>query len=327
MRAAWYEANGAARDVLVVGSVGDPEPGRGQVLVKVSAAGVNPADVKYRSGTRGRTMRHPRIIPGDDGAGVIEAVGDGVAPARVGERVWVHSANQGQPHGTAAEFVVVPADRAITLPDHVPFTAGACLGVPALTAHRCLFADGPVDGATILVTGGAGAVGHYGVQLAKQAGATVIATASTTEKQRVAAEAGADHVVDYRDPSAAAAIFEITEGRGVDRVVDVAFGANLGLTTELLAVNGTIATYSSDAVPNPSVPFYPLMRKGATIRTVLVYVMPAPALRQAVDDISRLLSADALTHAIAVTRPLEEIATAHEDVEEGRLIGNAVITL
>ncbi|GAB3974601.1 NADPH:quinone reductase [Actinoallomurus acanthiterrae] len=282
MRAAWYDRNGAARDVLTVAELPDPEPGPGEVRVRVAAAGVNPADVKRRSGVGGRTMTAPRVIPGDDGAGTIDKAGPGVPADRVGRRVWVYAAGQHSPFGTSAEYVVVPDAQAVELPDAVPFEAGACLGVPALTAHRCLLADGPVDGATVLVTGGAGSVGHYAIQLAKNHGATVLATASTGEKQRAAMAAGADHVVDYRRTDAAEAILELTGGRGVDRVVDVAFGANLPLTSATVATNGTIAGYASDAVPEPTLPFYPLMRRGIVVRMVLVYVMPEDALRSGI---------------------------------------------
>ncbi|GAA4622273.1 NADPH:quinone reductase [Actinoallomurus vinaceus] len=327
MRAAWYDRNGAAREVLTVGELPDPEPGPGEVRVRVAAAGVNPADVKRRSGVGGRAMTAPRVIPGDDGAGIIDRVGPGVPADRVGRRVWVHAAGQHSPFGTSAEYVVVPDAQAVELPGAVGFEAGACLGVPALTAHRCLLADGPVDGATVLVTGGAGGVGHYAIQLAKNHGATVIATASTGEKQRAALASGADHVVDYRRTDAAEAILDLTGGRGADRVVDVAFGANLPLTSAAVATNGTIASYASDAVPEPALPFYPLMRRGIVVRMVLVYVMPEDALRSGLEDITELLARDALDHPIAARHPLDEIAAAHEAVETGSGIGKVIVNL
>jgi NADPH2:quinone reductase len=324
MRAAWYDRTGPADDVLVVGELPDPEPGIGEVRVRVRAAGVNPADVKRRAGAGGRSMTAARVVPGDDGAGVIDRVGPRVPAARIGTRVWVHSANHGRPNGTSAEYVVVPADQAIALPDGTSFEAGACLGVPALTAHRAVFGDGPVAGRTVLVTGGAGAVAHYAIELAKHGGATVLATASTPDKRRAALAAGADHVVDYRRDDAAGEILALSGG-GVQRVVDVAFGANLPLTTAVIATNGTIAAYGSDTVPEPALPFYPLMRRGVTIRLVRVFSMPAPALRAATEHVSRLLADDVLTHPIARIRPLAAIAEAHRLVESGAGIGKVLL--
>ena len=324
MRAAWYDRPGAAADVLVVGELPDPEPGIGEVRVRLHAIGVNPADVKRRAGIGGRAMIGSRVVPGDDGAGVIDRIGPRVPASRLGSRVWVHSANHGRPSGTSAEYVVVPAERAIPLPDAISYEEGACLGVPALTAHRALFADGPVAGKTVLVTGGAGAVGHYAIELAKHGGATVVATASTPEKQKAALAAGADHVVDYRSDDAAAAILALHDG-GVHRVVDVAFGANLPLTSRVIATNGTIAAYGSDAVTEPALPFYPLMRRGVTIRTVQVFTMPPPALRAAADHVNRLLADNLLTHPIAARFPLAEIAAAHRLVESGDVVGKILL--
>ena len=327
MRAAWYERTGAAAEVLVVGERPDPVPAAGEVRVRVAAAGINPRDVKRRAGAGDRVMEDALVVPGDDGAGTIDAVGPGVPDSRIGERVWVHGATFGRPFGTAAEYVTVPAGHAVPLPMGVPFDVGARLGVPALTAHRCVFADGPVAGRTVLVTGGAGAVGRYAVQLAAQAGATVIATASTPEKRRSAREAGAHHVVDHRAPDAASTIAELAGPGGVSRVVDVAFGANLGLTSAVIATGGTIATYGSDADPHPRLPFYSLMRKGVVIRTVLVFVIPPEARATAVADISRNLGSGTLTHPPATTYPLEAIAEAHAHVECGAGIGRVLLDI
>jgi NADPH2:quinone reductase len=324
MRAAWYERTGPAADVLVVGDRPDPVPAAGEVRVRLAAAAVNPRDVKRRAGTGDRAMTDPLVIPGDDGAGVIDEVGGGVPAGRVGERVWVHAANHGRPFGTSAQHVLVPAARAVPLPAGTSFEVGACLGVPALTAHRCVVADGPVAGRTVLVTGGAGAVGRYAVQLAALAGATVIATATGAEKQRSAREAGAHHVVDNRSPGAARAVAELAPD-GVDRVVDVAFGANLAFTSAVLAPNGTIATYGSDADPEPRLPFYRLMRRGTVIRTVLVFVMPPDALAAAIADVTRHLEAGALSHPVAATYALDDVAKAHEAVERGGHLGRILL--
>jgi NADPH2:quinone reductase len=327
MRAAWYERTGPAADVLVVGERPRPEPARGEVRVRVAVAGVNPRDAKRRAGAGDRVMTDPLVIPGDDGAGTVDAVGEGVSTARVGERVWVHSANHGRPFGTAAEYVCVPAAHTVVLPAAASFADGACLGVPALTAHRCVFADGPVAGQTVLVTGGAGAVGRYAVQFAAQAGATVIATASTPVKRAAARAAGAHHVVDRHDPDVAASVAAAAGPTGVNRAVDVAFAANLPLTAAVLAPNATIATYGSDADPCPRIPFYPLMRRGITLRLILVFTMPAPALAAGVADVTRHLADGTLTHLVGTTYRLDDIADAHHAVETGHHTGRTLIAL
>ncbi len=326
MRAAWYDRTGPASHVLVLGELPDPEPGPGEVRVRVVAAGLNPRDVKRRGGVGDRVMTDARVIPGDDGAGIIDAAGAGVPAERIGRRVWVHSATFGRPFGTSAEHVVVPAAHAIDLPAGATFEQGACLGVPALTAHRALFADGPVTGQVVLVTGGVGAVGHYAIEFAKHAGATVIATASTAAKQDAAYAAGADHVIDYRRPDAAKAVMAASGEHGVDRVVDVAFGANLPLTSVVVAPNGTISAYASDAVPEPAFPFYGLMRRGVTVRTVLVFTMPPPALAAATEAVTALLAAGVLTHPIAARHPLDDCVAAHEQVEAGHPIGKVLLS-
>ncbi|MGV9387099.1 NADPH:quinone reductase [Nonomuraea sp. NPDC003707] len=307
------------------GELPDPEPGDGEVRVRVVAAGLNPRDVKRRAGAGDRVMTDARVIPGDDGAGIIDLVGAGVPTKRMGQLVWVHSATYGRSFGTSADYVIVPAEHAIRLPDGVTFEQGACLGVPALTAHRALLADGPVAGQIVLVTGGAGMVAHYAIELAKHAGATVVATASTAAKQEAARAAGADHVVDYRASDAVEAVMAATGGHGVDRVVDVAFGANLPLTSAVVAANGTISAYGSDAVPNPEFPFYSLMRRGITVRTVLVFAMPAPAMAAAIEGVTSLLAAGVLTHPIAARYHLDDCVAAHEVVESGGSIGKVLL--
>src|SRR5215470_14586891 len=272
VKAAWYEKNGPAAEVLQVGEMPIPEPGPGEVRVRVVASGLNPTDVKSRAGSR--PMGFPRVVPHQDGAGVIDKVGRGVPASRVGERVWLYIVQWQRAWGTAAEYTVVPARLAVTLPANTTFAEGACLGIPAVTAHRCLFADGSISGQTVLVTGGAGAVGHYAVQLAKWAGATVIATISSAEKAANAMAAGADHTVNYKSGDAAAEILRLTGGVGVDRIVDVDFGGNLSVSARVIKTNGVIASYASMGDPDPKLPFYTLMGKNATIRPVLVYTMP-----------------------------------------------------
>ncbi len=325
MKAAWYERNGPADEVLQVGEMPIPAPGPGEVLVRVKASGVNPSDVKSRAGLRAK-MFYPRVVPHSDGAGVIEAIGAGVDPARVGERVWLWNGQWQRPFGTAAEYIALPSLQAPHLPDGAPYEAGACLGIPAMTAHRCLFADGPVAGQTVLVTGGAGAVGHYAIQLARWGGAKVIATVSGAEKAAHAKAAGADRVVNYRSEDVVQAVKEFTNGHGVDRAVEVEFGGNLATTLACLKTNGTIAAYASSAAMEPKLPFYPMMFQGITLRTVLVYILPEAVRRQSILDINQALAQGALVHAIAETYALGDIAAAHKAVEGGQLIGNVVVT-
>jgi NADPH:quinone reductase len=329
MRAAWYDRKGAAREVLQVGELAIHDPGPGEVRVRVAVSGINPSDTKGRGGAGigPKTMPFPRIVPHQDGSGVIDAVGVDVPAARVGERVWLYEAQRGRAFGTAAASVVVPSGNAVRLPDGVSFLDGACLGVPAMTAHRCLFADGPIAGKLVLVTGAAGGVGQYAVQLAKWGGATVIATVSSEEKDEQARSLGADHVINYREEDVAARVQQITGGAGVDRIVEVAFGANLPVSLQALKTNGVIATYSSDADPAPTIPFGQFLSKDITVRFVLVYVMGEAAHQDAIRDITTALEAR-LLHPVAVQRfSLDEIAAAHEAVETGHTAGKVLIDL
>jgi NADPH:quinone reductase len=323
VRAAWYERTGAAAEVLKVGELPVPEPGPGEVRVRVVASGLNPTDVKAR--VRPGSMPAPRVIPHQDGAGIIDKVGPGVPATRVGERVWVYIVQWQREWGTAAELTVVPARLAVRLPENTSFAEGACLGIPAVTAHRCLFADGPIAGQTVLVTGGAGAVGHYAVQLAKWAGARVIATVSSAEKAALAAAAGADHTVNYRRGDPAKEILALTDGAGVDRIVDVDFGGNLAVSLEAIKVNGVLAAYASMGEREPKLPFYPLMSKNVTIRPVLIYTMPEAAQDQGAADVRRLVEAGRLMHVIGARFPLERVVEAHEAQESGKVTGNIVV--
>jgi NADPH2:quinone reductase len=229
MKAAYYEKNGPASEVIIVGDLDDPEPAAGEVLVQVATSAPNPSDVKSRAGARG-PMAFERIIPHSDGAGRIVAVGEGVNEERIGERVWLWNAAWKRPHGSNATMVALHEEQAVYLPTEASFEAGACLGIPAMTAHRCLFADGPIDGQDILVTGGAGTVGSYAIQMAKLRGARVFTTVSSEEKAEHARKMGADVVLNYRTDDVAAAILDATDGKGVDRIVEVEFGGNLSVT-------------------------------------------------------------------------------------------------
>jgi NADPH:quinone reductase len=326
MKAAWYDRNGPAREVLQVGALPEPAPGRGEVLVRVHVSGVNPSDVKSRAGARGG-MAFPRIVPHSDGAGVIEAVGPGVDKARIGERVWLWNGQWRRPFGTAAERIAVPAAQAVRLPDGVDFEAGACMGIPAMTAEACLFSDGPLDGKTVLVTGGAGAVGHYAIQLAKWGGARVIATAGRAETVAACRDAGADLVIDYKRERVAERLRDATGGAGIDRVVEVEFGGNLETSLAAIKENGVIAAYASMGAPTPPLPFYPLMFKAVTLRLVLVYILSPEARRRSIANLTAALEAGALTHPLAGRFPLDDIARAHEAVEAGNKLGQILVSI
>ena len=313
MRAAAYDAAGEIR----VREVETPEPGPGEVRVKVAVSGVNPTDWK----ARGNEVPFDFQVPNQDGAGVVDAVGDGVDADRVGERVWVYFAAWQRQWGTAAEYTVLPAEQAVPLGD-ASFELGASLGIPALTAHRCLFADGAVNGATVLVAGGAGAVGHAVIELARWGGAaTVIATVSNDEKARLASEAGAHHVVNYRSEDAAARIRELAPG-GVDRVVEVDLEANLALD---LAVGAThVVTYAATRDTSVSLPVRALMAPNVVLRFVLIYTIPRDALRRAVADVSQAVRSGALTTLPLHRFPLERAADAHDAVQSGA-VGKVLI--
>ncbi len=313
MKAVRYERCGPAAEVLRVEDVAKPAPGPGEVQVRMTLSGINPTDWKARSGATPRPIDGFQI-PHHDGTGIIDAVGEGVDDGRIGQRVWTWLAAASRPWGTAAQWSVVPSRQAVPLPDGVSDELGACLGVPALTAHRCLVADGPVVGKNVLVAGGAGAVGHFAIELAKFFGARVATTVSGPQKAELARRAGADLVVNYRQPGAADQLRAFAPT--MDRIVEVALGANLALD---LAVSGP-STHIVDYAAEPDDPVLPVrqcMNANLTLRFVLIYAMPAEAADQAVTDISAALAAGALTE-LPVTRfPIDQIMAAHEAVEAG----------
>jgi NADPH2:quinone reductase len=327
MRAAGYERTGTAREVLQVLVLPDPTPSAGEVRVRVHSSGVNPSDVKSRAGIRSKTLPFPRVIPHSDGAGVIDAVGPDVPASRIGERVWIWNAAWGRPHGTAAELVVLPTQQAVHLPDNVEFDAGACLGIPALTAYHAVHTDGGVSGKSVLVAGGAGAVGHYAIQFAKAAGAAqVLTTVSTAEKSALARAAGADVVINYRTDDVVARVHEATGGRGVDRIIEVDFGVNIGLDTQIVRADGEIVVYGSNA-PEIAVPFVPMILKNVGLRFFIVYNLSAQARSEALEGLNALLAAGKLIHNIGARIPLDHIADAHEMIENGQAVGNVVVSL
>lgn len=327
MKAAWYERTGPAREVLRVGELPTPEPGAGEVRVRLATSGVNPSDVKTRAGLRSATLPFPRIVPHSDGAGVIDAVGAGAPAARVGERVWTWNAAWKRAYGTAAEYVVLPAEQAVRMPDAVAFDAGACLGIPALTALHAVQVDGGVTDRTVLVTGGAGAVGQYAVQMSKLSGARrVFATVSGPDKAAFARAAGADLTLDYRRDDVVARVLEATNGEGVDRVIEVDFGANVAASLASVRAEGEIVVYGSGK-PEIALPFFPSIVKNVRMRFFIVYNLNAADRAAALSRLTAWLEQGSLRHGIASRFPLDSIAEAHEEVESGRAIGNVIVDI
>ena len=334
MKSGWYERKGPAREVITVGEMQAPEPGPGELRVRLYASGVNPTDCKRRAGLGDEDWGYyehfpdyPRIVPNNDGAGVVDALGPGVDATRLGERVWVYNARYRRAFGTAAEYVALSAEQAAPLPEALTFAQGACLGIPAMTAHRCLFADGPIDGQTVLVAGGAGRVAGYAIQLAKWGGATVVTTVSSDAKAAKARELGPDHVIHYLEEDVVARVAELTGGEGLDRVVEVNFGVNIEADMKMLKSNGVVSAYASMGGREPQLPFYALMLKNAALRLVMVHGMPLEARRRACRDIGSALVEHELLHPIARRFPLTELAAAHEAVESGALTGNVVVEI
>jgi NADPH2:quinone reductase len=324
MRAAFYDRVGAADEVLQIGELPTPSPGAGEVLVRMACSGVNPSDVKTRAGMRSRTLPFARIVPHSDGAGVIYGVGDGVEPERVGERVWLWNAAWGRAQGTAAEYVALPAAHAVPLPEGVDFATGACLGIPALTAHHAVAVDGGVKDQAVLVAGGGGAVGHYAVQMARLQGARqVIATAGNERSAELARAAGADVVLSYRSDDVRAGCAEATGGRGMDRVIEVDAAANIALDIAALRPGGRIVVYGSGAAEVP-VPFYPAIVKNLALRFFIVYNLEPADRIAAIARLTSWLEDGRLQHNVARRLPLEQIAQAHRLVEQGAG-GNVVL--
>ena len=326
MRAALFDRTGPAAEVLQLVDIATPEPGAGEVRVRVHASGVNPVDVKMRGGARTTQLAFPSITPHSDGAGVIEGVGAGVPAARLGERVWLYNACWGRPQGTAAESVVVPSLQAVPLPANTSFEAGACFGIPALTAWQAVNMDGGVHGKTVLVAGGAGAVGHYAIQFARAAGAArILASVSGPEKAGIALAAGADVAINYRTEDLVARVLAETAGRGVHRVIEVDGKANLAQDALLVQAEGDVIVYGSGGA-DVAVPFLPSVVKNLRYRFFIVFNL-TPADRAAANaDLTRQVLAGTLQHHLGPSFPLARIAEAHEAVESGA-VGNVVVTI
>ena len=323
MRAAWYSRNGDARDVLTIGELPDPLAGPGEVRVRLATSGVNPSDVKAR---QGRPLGAERVVPHSDGAGTIDSVGPGVAARRVGERVWVWNGQWKRPMGTAAEFIVLPEDQAVPLPDDVDDDAAACLGIPAMTAFNAVRLLGDVKGKTVLVIGASSAVGHYAAQLAVAGGARVLGTVGSADRARHALRAGVDATIDYKRESVAQRVKELTGGRGVDAIVDMDFSSTAQLLSDgVLAPHGVLVSYGSNAYVDIPIPYRMLLFNSISLHFFLVYELSAVDRRAAVEGLSRMMSNGQLIHTVGGHWRLDEIAAAHEAVEEGKLIGNAVV--
>ena len=322
MQAAWYERNGAARDVLTVGEMDTPEPGLNEVLVKIHTSGVNPSDVKSR---RGRPMIAPRIIPHSDGAGVIESVGKGVDHGRIGERVWIWNAQWKRAMGTAAEYCVLPSEQAVHLPGKIDFATGACLGIPALTALQAVRLHGKIDGKTLLVTGAGSSVGHYVSQFAKARGARVIGTASAAKADH-ARSGGADFVVDYQHKDVAKVVKDLTQGKGVDGIIDMDLSSTAKLLAEAVMVpHGTIVCYGSNQPTDLAINFPAMLWNSYTLKVFLVYDLKPDDRRQTIAELTKHLEEGGIRHSIGQRFLLRDIAHAHEAVEGGQMVGNVVL--
>lgn len=324
MRAAFYEKNGTARDVLRVEEVATPTAGAGEVRIKLAASGVNPSDVKSRAGLT-RKITWPRLVPHSDGAGVIDQIGDGVPQSRIGERVWVWNGQWRRPFGTAAEYITLPSALAVPLPEKVSFEEGACLGIPAMTAiHAVTLAA--VDKDTVLfVSGGAGSVSQYVIQFAKAKGAVVVTTVSSDEKAAVAREAGADHTIDYKREDVVARMMEITGKHGADAVIEMDLAANAHLLPGVLRPKGSVIIYGTSG--EATLPAHFCLTQSIRLQFFLIYEIDASERARAIVGINAALDAGQLINRVAQpTYPLADIAAAHEAVERGT-IGNVIVTI
>ncbi len=325
MQAAWYSQNGEAKSVLIVGEHATPTPHAGEVRVRLHTSGVNPSDVKSR---KARPISDPLIIPHSDGAGVIDAVGDGVSSARVGERVWVWNGQWQRPLGTACEYITLPAAQAVSLPSHIDDGAAACLGIPALTAVQAVHLAGDVHKKTVLVTGASSAVGHYITQLLTLQGAHVVGTVGSAAKAAHAQSAGCKDVIYYKTESVPQRLQEITQGAGVDLIIDMDFATTSQLISAgALKPHGTVVCYGSNNPGDVSINFRPLLWGSITLKFFLLYDLTPEDRHGCVKALCELLNTDTLKHTIAATFKLKDIALAHESVEQGQLIGNVVIDL
>ena len=326
MRCTSYDRFGTAAEVLTQNTFDTPAPAAGEVTVKLAFSGVNPSDIKSRSGTRPGVTKpaFPDVVPHSDGAGVIEAIGDGVDPARIGTRVWIWNGQWQRAFGTAATHITLPSEQAVDLPDAVSFETGAILGIPGLTAAEAVFGAGDVTGKTLLVSGGGGTVGYLAVQLAASGGAHVIATCSPRDMERVRA-AGAHAVLDYRSETLSDDIIAANNGAQVDRILEVEFGANVQMNTEVIGINGTIAAYGSQIEMTPTLPFVPLLFKAVTLDVILIYLLPLPERLERIARLNSAFADGALVCPVAQVFAMEDCIAAHEAVLAGNRAGAVLV--
>ncbi len=328
MKAAWYSRNGEAQDVMQVDELPTPSPQAGEVLVRLATSGVNPSDVKSR---RARPLSDPLIVPHSDGAGVIEAVGEGVPASRLGERVWVWNGQWQRPWGTCAQYIALPAAQAVALPDGTDFAAGACMGIPGLTAVQAVILAerlaGDLAGQNVLVTGASSAVGHYITQMVTQAGGRVLGTVGSEAKALHARAAGMQEAIFYKTEPVPARVKALTQGRGADVIIDMDFSTTAGWAAEgALAPHGQVVCYGSNAL-EVALPFRPWLFQSMGVKFFLVYDLTPADRQKAVARLSQMLADGRLQHSIGARFALEQVAQAHRTVEAGQTVGNVVIGL
>jgi len=329
MRAAWYDKNGEADEVLQVGELPTPEPGQGEVRIKMAFSGVNPSDCKSRAGSR-PVKDGAIVVPHSDGAGVIDKIGAGVPASRLGERVWLWNGQWQRAFGTCAQYICLPSEQAVPLPASVTFEAGACLGIPALTAihavDRVEDTLGGLQGRTVLVTGAGSGVGFYAAQMAKLRGARVIGTAGSAQKIQALAGVGIAEVIEYKTEPVAERILQLTDGKGVDGIIDMDFGATVRLVPQgILAPFGTFVCYGSNDRGEAPLEFGAWLPRSLSLQFFLVYLLPPAARRRAVEGINAWLEQGALQHLVAPAYALEDVAAAHRAVESGALLGRVMV--
>lgn len=323
MRAAYYEANGSARDVLKVGDIATPQAGPGEVRVKLATSGVNPSDVKARAGSR--KIAWPQLVPHSDGAGVIDQVGDGVPKSRIGERVWVYNGQWKRPFGTAAEYIALPADKAVKLPDKVSFEDGACLGIPAMTAYHAVALSEIGKGSTVLVAAGAGAVGQFVIQFAKAAGATVLTTISSPEKAAAAKDVGADHTIDYKREDVGERVAALTDRHGVDAIIEMDIANNAKYIPSVIKPKGNVVIYGTSA-PQATIPSGFSILNSTRYQFMLVYEITPAEFQSAIAAINSGFERGALKNRVGQVFALDDVVAAHEAVERGSF-GNVVLKI
>jgi len=327
LRAIGYDKFGTAAEVLRITELPNPTPAKGEVLVKLVYSGVNPSDVKSRAGSRPGVSKpdFDFIVPHSDGSGIITEVGVGVDYSRVGQRVWIWNGQWGRALGTMAEYISLPSTHAVHLPDHISLEAGATFGIPGLTAAQCVLGGGSIKGKTVLISGGAGAVGHFAVQIAKWAGANVIATASPKNWDNVRT-AGADYVLDYNSVKLTEEIKQLCTN-GVDRSIELEFGANISLLAKVMRPLGTIAAYGSAIDLNPTIPFGALLFKALKIDISLIYILDDASRDAAINNLYQAFADGALTPSIDEIYDFDACIQAHEKVEQGGRRGASLIKL